>query len=172
MSTSTASPNDKPSSRGQQGGGQSWNARWSHPIPHDNLYYAKCVFGGILSCGITHTAITPLDVVKCNMQVSPEKYPNLLKGARTVLAEEGWAGLIKGWGPTAVGYSLQGAGKFGFYEVFKDAYSTMVGEEKAYQYRSIVYVAASGSAEFFADIMLCPFEMVKVRVACVVEESS
>ena len=141
-----------------------WDARWSHPVPHDNLYYAKCVFGGILSCGMTHTAITPLDVVKCNMQVSPEKYPGLLKGMRTVLAEEGVGGLIKGWGPTAVGYSLQGAGKFGFYEFFKDTYSTALGEDNAYKYRGIVYAAASGSAEFFADIMLCPFEMVKVRV--------
>lgn len=140
-----------------------WNARWSHPVPHDNVYYGKCVLGGTLSCGITHTAITPLDVVKCNMQVNPTKYPNLLAGMRTVLNQEGVAGLVKGWGPTAVGYSLQGAGKFGFYEVFKDLYSTMLGEEQAYQYRGIVYAAASGTAEFLADIMLCPFEMTKVR---------
>src|SRR5690242_16806922 len=25
--------------------------------------------GGILSCGLTHAAVTPLDVVKCNVQV-------------------------------------------------------------------------------------------------------
>lgn len=148
-----------------------WDARWSHPVPHDNVYYSKCILGGILSCGITHTAITPLDVVKCNMQVNPAKYPSLWKGMQTVLAEEGVTkGLIKGWGPTAVGYSLQGAGKFGFYEFFKDTYSTMLGEENSYKYRGIVYAAASGSAEFFADIMLCPFEMVKVRCGfgCVV----
>jgi hypothetical protein len=32
-------------------------------------YYTKCMMGGILSCGLTHTAIVPLDVVKCRMQV-------------------------------------------------------------------------------------------------------
>ena len=32
-------------------------------------YYLACGIGGILSCGITHTMVTPLDVVKCNMQV-------------------------------------------------------------------------------------------------------
>lgn len=32
-------------------------------------FYAACAFGGMLSCGLTHTAVTPLDVVKCNMQV-------------------------------------------------------------------------------------------------------
>lgn len=33
-------------------------------------YYAACTVGGTLACGLTHTAVTPLDVVKCNMQVS------------------------------------------------------------------------------------------------------
>ena len=28
-------------------------------------YYGYCTIGGILSCGLTHTAVTPLDVVKC-----------------------------------------------------------------------------------------------------------
>lgn len=32
-------------------------------------FYAACTVGGILSCGLTHTAVTPLDLVKCNMQV-------------------------------------------------------------------------------------------------------
>ncbi|KHN00620.1 Phosphate carrier protein, mitochondrial [Glycine soja] len=27
-------------------------------------FYAACTFGGSLSCGLTHTGITPLDVVK------------------------------------------------------------------------------------------------------------
>lgn len=33
-------------------------------------FYAACTVGGILSCGLTHMAVTPLDLVKCNMQVS------------------------------------------------------------------------------------------------------
>jgi hypothetical protein len=33
-------------------------------------YYAICGFGGILSCGLTHTAVVPLDLVKCRIQVS------------------------------------------------------------------------------------------------------
>jgi solute carrier family 25 phosphate transporter 3 len=44
------------------------------------------------------------------MQVNPQKYPQLIFGIRTVLAEEGAVGLLKGWAPTAIGYSLQGAG--------------------------------------------------------------
>ncbi|KAG8056970.1 hypothetical protein GUJ93_ZPchr0002g24722 [Zizania palustris] len=33
-------------------------------------YYAACGFGGAATCGLTHAAVTPLDVIKCNIQVS------------------------------------------------------------------------------------------------------
>ena len=36
---------------------------------HDMSYYSKCMVGGILSCGITHTIICPLDIIKCRKQV-------------------------------------------------------------------------------------------------------
>ena len=32
-------------------------------------YYAICTVSGCLSTGLTHMAVTPMDVVKCNMQV-------------------------------------------------------------------------------------------------------
>lgn len=36
---------------------------------HTPLFYATCALGGLLSTGLTHLAVTPLDLVKCNMQV-------------------------------------------------------------------------------------------------------
>ena len=33
-------------------------------------YFALCGFGGILACGLTHTAMVPLDLVKTRIQVS------------------------------------------------------------------------------------------------------
>lgn len=36
-------------------------------------FYAACTVGGILSCGLTHMGVTPLDVVKCNMQARGEE---------------------------------------------------------------------------------------------------
>lgn len=45
-----------------------------------NKYYALCGLGGILSCGITHTLVTPLDLVKCRLQVDPAKYKNVVHG--------------------------------------------------------------------------------------------
>lgn len=38
---------------------------------HSPMYYAACTAGGIFSCGVTHMAVTPLDLVKCNMQINP-----------------------------------------------------------------------------------------------------
>jgi len=148
-----------------------WDSRTSapisrkpHPHTHDFLYYAKCCLGGVLSCGLTHTAVVPLDVVKCKMQVFPEKYKGLISGMQMVLREEGSAGIRIGWLPTFIGYSMQGFCKFGFYEFFKDLYSNAVGEENAYKYKGAVWLAGSASAEFFADIALCPMEMVKVKM--------
>ena len=48
-------------------------------------YYAKCMFAGSLSCGLTHTAVVPLDLVKCRMQVDSVKYPSLPKGLKVRL---------------------------------------------------------------------------------------
>jgi len=127
-------------------------------------FYALCAVGGALSCGITHTAVVPLDMVKCRIQVDPAKYKNITNGFRVTVAEEGVRGLAKGWAPTLIGYSIQGIGKFGFYELFKILYGNMLGEENAYLWRTSLYLAASASAEFFADIGLAPLEAVKVRM--------
>lgn len=131
---------------------------------YSGKYYAACTVGGILACGTTHTAVTPLDLIKCRRQVDSKLYVGNLDGFRKIYRAEGVRGIFTGWGPTFVGYSVQGAGKYGFYEYFKHLYSTMVGEETAAQYKTVLYLAASASAEFIADVGLCPFEAVKVRI--------
>merc|ERR1712179_734387 len=93
-----------------------------------------------------------------------EKYKNLGNGFKLTMQEGGAAGLFLGWAPTAIGYSAQGLCKFGFYEVFKKLYGDAMGEENAYLYKTSLYLAASASAEFFADIALSPMESCKVRI--------
>ena len=58
----------------------------------------------------------------------------------------------------------QGAFKYGGYEYFKKFYSDLAGEQNAYKYKTALYLTASASAEFIADVALCPFEAVKVRM--------
>jgi len=136
------------------------------------MYYAMCGIGGILSCGLTHTFVTPLDLFKCNAQVNKEMFPNTFAGFRNIYTgkvasmgfDTGFKGLVKGWGPTAVGYSLQGLCKFGFYELFKHEFKKPFSEENGHKYRDLIYCASSASAEIIADVFLCPFEAVKVRI--------
>ncbi|KAF9005967.1 mitochondrial carrier domain-containing protein [Cyathus striatus] len=141
-----------------------WDARYLGPVPHDLSYYSKCMLGGVLACGITHAGITPLDVAKCNMQVNPAKYNGLGPALKTLVAEEGANGIWKGFGPTFVGYSLQGMFKYGLYEFFKDFYMNLAGEEATNKYKPAIWLAGSASAEVFADLALCPFEMTKVKI--------
>lgn len=78
--------------------------------------------------------------------------------------DQGFKGFFRGWVPTLLGYSAQGACKFGFYEFFKKYYSDLAGPENAAKYKTLIYLAGSASAEVIADVALCPFEAVKVRV--------
>lgn len=58
----------------------------------------------------------------------------------------------------------QGAFKYGGYEYFKKFYSDLAGEQNTYKYKTWLYLGASASAEAIADVALCPFEAVKVRM--------
>lgn len=60
-----------------------------------------------------------------------------------------------------MGYSFQGAGKYGFYELFKYWYGDKLFPNMN---RTVVYLGASASAEFLADLALCPLEAIKVRM--------
>jgi solute carrier family 25 phosphate transporter 3 len=72
--------------------------------------------------------------------------------------------LTVGWAPTLLGYSAQGFGKFGFYEIFKDVFKGIVGKDNAAKYQTIGFAVSSACAEVIADTFLCPFEAVKIRM--------
>lgn len=127
-------------------------------------YFAACAAGGLLACGVTHWAVTPLDLVKCRRQVDSKLYKGNFEAWGKITRAEGIRGIYTGGSPTFLGYSAQGTFKYGFYEVFKYYYSNLVGEQNAYKYKTSLYLAASASAEFIADIALCPLEAVKVRM--------
>ncbi|KAK3693571.1 mitochondrial carrier domain-containing protein [Podospora appendiculata] len=127
-------------------------------------YYAACTVGGLMACGLTHTAVTPLDLVKTRRQVDSKLYSGNFMAWRHIFRTEGVRGIFTGWGPTFFGYSAQGAFKYGWYEYFKKTYSDLAGPQAAYKYKTVLYLSASASAEFLADIALCPFEAIKVRM--------
>jgi solute carrier family 25 phosphate transporter 3 len=108
--------------------------------------------------------VTPLDLVKTRRQVDSKLYKSNFQAWGLIGRAEGVRGIFTGWSPTFFGYSAQGAFKYGWYEYFKKTYSDLAGPENSYKYKTGLYLAASASAEFLADIALCPFESVKVRM--------
>lgn len=107
--------------------------------------------------------MTPIDLVKCEMQANPTKYSSLLDGLMKIKERHGWSlhgGLFLGFVPTLVGYMFEGSMKFGLYEIFKDFYKFIFGTS----WKTLLFLIASCTAEFFADIFLCPFEVIKVRM--------
>lgn len=128
--------------------------------------YTKFFGAGALAATLTHGAATPIDVVKTRIQVDDAmKGLNMVQAARRIVANEGAAALLTGFGPTAVGYLVQGGAKFAGYEFFKKKYIDLLGGiEQATPHRTAVYLGASASAEFFADIALCPLEATRIRL--------
>jgi solute carrier family 25 phosphate transporter 3 len=88
----------------------------------------------------------------------------MVNAFRQVVSTEGAGALLTGLGPTVVGYALQGAFKFGGYEFWKKTAIDTFGIEAATNNRQAVYLGASGIAEFFADIVLCPLEATRIRL--------
>uniref|UniRef100_A0A0D6QRU4 Uncharacterized protein n=1 Tax=Araucaria cunninghamii TaxID=56994 RepID=A0A0D6QRU4_ARACU len=127
-------------------------------------YYAACAGSGMLSAGTTHLLITPLDMLKVNMQVDPAKYRNIWSGFGVILKEQGPAGLWKGWAGKLFGYGVQGGCRFGLYEYFKRLYCDAARQTSLKHHKTPIFLAGSASAQIIADLTLCPFEAVKVQV--------
>ncbi|CAB9517289.1 Phosphate carrier protein, mitochondrial [Seminavis robusta] len=129
-------------------------------------FYGRCMGGGALACGITHASVVTLDVAKCRSQAHSQWPSGLVPSIRRTWVEEGMRGITKGWVPTFYGYSAQGLCKFGLNEVFKDYYTHLYGAENldSTPKKMLLWALASGSAEIFADVALCPFEMTKVKM--------
>jgi len=127
--------------------------------------YARFALAGAISCGTTHGSLTPVDVVKTRMQLDSVTYNKGMMGSfKQVIRNEGAGALMTGFGPTFIGYFLQGAFKFGGYEFWKKTIIDQIGEERAIENRIGVYMVASGVAEFIADIALCPLEATRIRL--------
>ncbi|CAK0807835.1 unnamed protein product [Prorocentrum cordatum] len=133
--------------------------------PFTSGFYLKAALAGGICCGLTHGALTPVDVVKTRIQLDPGKYSQgMVAGFRTVAAEEGAGALLTGLGPTCQGYLVQGWFKFGGVEVFKTKIAAALGEQKAWDNRTPITLGASAMAEFIADIFLCPYEATRIRL--------
>jgi len=134
-------------------------------VPTGIDLYARFALAGAVGCGVTHGALTPVDVVKTRIQLEPTVYnKGMAAGFRQVVRAEGAGALLTGFGPTFAGYSLQGAFKFGGVEFWKKTMIEAIGQENAVNHRTAIYMGSAGIAEFFASVALCPLEATRIRL--------
>ncbi|PPQ73486.1 hypothetical protein CVT26_010188 [Gymnopilus dilepis] len=107
-----------------------------------------------------------VDVVKTRIQIDPAfKGHSFISGTRHVISAEGPRALLTGFGPTAVGYFIQGGAKFAGYEYWKKKFVEVAGsQEAAVANRTAIYLGAASVGEFFADILLTPLEATRIRL--------
>lgn len=113
-------------------------------------------FASLLSFTDAQVVCPAIDVVKTRIQVDPSlKGHSLLSGGRLIVANEGPRALLTGFGPTAVGYLVQGGAKFAGYEFWKKQLVQIAGDqETATKYRTAIYLGASSVAECAILIVL------------------
>ncbi len=85
------------------------------------------------------------------MQTNPERFnKGVVHAAGDIISKEGVGFLLAGLGPTVVGYGLEGALKFGFYETFKKIFD----HAKVTPYTALNFMLASVVAGAIASIVL------------------
>ncbi|SNX81780.1 related to MIR1 - Phosphate transporter of the mitochondrial carrier (MCF) family [Melanopsichium pennsylvanicum] len=128
--------------------------------------YARFFASGALCATLTHGAMTPIDVVKTRIQLEPKgTKETMLSMGRKIIASEGPTGLLTGFGPTAVGYLIQGGAKFAGYEYFKKKGVDLAGsQEAASQNRQVIYLGGASAAEVIATTLLTPLEAARIRL--------
>ena len=136
--------------------------RWTHEHI-DKQYYAKCLGAGGLSSGV-RWVLTPFDYIKCSMQANPTRFPSYTAGLSSVWKEQGLSGLYRGLTPTILAYVSQSGTKYAMYELIKDNITRTLGQEQATNNKTVIYMVSAGCAEAIADVFMCPWEMLKVKV--------
>ena len=143
---------------------------------HDWSYYSKCLTGGVLSSSI-RWVLTPLDAIKCEMQVHPTKYRNFVCGLKVTYRQLGVSGLYRGLVPTVLAYSTQTGTKYALYEYIKDqltSTSRSGGNDNHHNpschygrdtwKTTMICLISAGCAEAVADVLMCPWETLKVQM--------
>jgi solute carrier family 25 phosphate transporter 3 len=124
----------------------------------ETLDYRYFLAGG-LCAAFSHGVTTPIDVVKTKIQASPEVYKRgMLDATSKIVRSEGFSFLLTGLAATVVGYGIEGALKFGFYEMFKGVFAAVTASP------FVAFLLASVVAGAVASLGLCPMEDARIRM--------
>lgn len=81
----------------------------------------------------------------------------MLAATVSIVKSEGAGTLLNGLGPTVVGYGIEGAMKFGIYEVAKPIFAALVAS------KALAFALSSAIAGAIAALLLCPMESLRIR---------
>lgn len=129
-------------------------------------------FAGGIGCAFSHGVAVPFDVVKTKMQLLPEKYGSIgiIGTTKTIIQDDGPGMLLQGFGPTLIGYTLQGGLKYGFYEIFKLIMSPLIADSgmdvASLQGRLFLFAVSGALADSIGSLALSPFESARIRLVC------
>ena len=141
-------------------------------------YFGLTAFAGAISCSVTHSMVLPLDVIKTALQTDESLAGPRHAAVSLLKSGKGIAPFFNGIRPTAIGYYLQGAAKFGGYEFIKrtvfDALqeSGEFGAELAHKAKLPIMILSAATAELAASAVLCPLEVMKLRMQTSAELSA
>lgn len=135
---------------------------------YSRLHYLQCALAGALSCSTTHALMVPMDVIKTRIQTDLTRGPPMTIHAayKTIVQRGGAQALLQGFTAIYSGYFVQGAAKFGFYELFKHKISAALERAGVVavdtRLHLPIYIASSGLAEVIASVALTPMEVTKI----------
>eukprot|EP00297_Palpitomonas_bilix_P012198 CAMPEP_0113873264 /NCGR_PEP_ID=MMETSP0780_2-20120614/3672_1 /TAXON_ID=652834 /ORGANISM="Palpitomonas bilix" /LENGTH=311 /DNA_ID=CAMNT_0000858887 /DNA_START=12 /DNA_END=947 /DNA_ORIENTATION=- /assembly_acc=CAM_ASM_000599 len=137
--------------------------------PSNAEFISKFALGGIAA--MTAACFTnPIDVMKVRLQsqgegvkggVDSRKYKGFVRGAMTVVREEGIQGLYKGLPPALVRESTYSTIRFGAYEPLRALFSGGKQGSDVELWRKIL---AGGSAGIVGSVVANPADLVKIRM--------
>lgn len=81
-----------------------------------------------------------------------------------IIKEDGPRALLGGLGPTIFGYGVEGAMKFGVYEVMKPVFAALLGAGDDNQRTAVAFLMASAVAGAIASLILCPMESTRIKM--------
>jgi solute carrier family 25 phosphate transporter 3 len=96
-------------------------------------------------------------MVSCTV-VSQQYNKGMLDATVQICKQEGPQALLTGLGPTVVGYGVEGAMKFGVYEVCKPVFGSLFPDNK-----SLAFVLSSFIAGAVAAVLLVPMESLRIK---------
>jgi hypothetical protein len=110
-------------------------------------------------------AFHPVTLTQHTQQVYDK---GMVAAAASIIQKEGPGALLSGLGPTIVGYGVEGAMKFGLYEVGKPVFGALLSSSRkaageVADIPPLAFLLASIVAGAIAAMLLCPMESLRIK---------